>query len=156
MHFDSRQFRNTVGNFATGVTVVTVETNGETHGMTANSFTSVSLDPPLVLICVDHRANSLQYIKQTGYFGVNILGKEHENISRLFANQKLEEEPVVSFRKSKAGTPLLEGALATMDCKVWQTVEAGDHTIFIGEVLEIDSREGEPLLFFRGKYTELK
>jgi len=155
MSFDGKEFRNAMGHFASGVTVVSINNDGEIHGMTANAFSSVSLNPPLVLVCVDHRANSLEYIKKAGYFGVNMLKKEQVDISRKFAKQRLEQEPEFSFRMTKEGTPLLEGSLTSLNCKVYQTVEAGDHTIFIGEVLDLQLEEGDPLCFFKGQYTEL-
>lgn len=155
MAIDFKEFRNTLGHFATGVTVISVNNEGQTHGMTANAFSSVSLDPPLILVCVDHRANSLEFIKKSGYFGVNILKDEQEGISRKFAHQKLDAEPEFSFRQPEVGAPLLNGALANLNCKVDQAIEAGDHTIFIGEVLDIHTEEGKPLCFFKGQYTEL-
>lgn len=155
MNFDSREFRNAMGNFATGVTVVSVREGKEAHGMTANAVSSVSLTPPLVLICVDHRANSLQLIRQEGYFGINILTNKQKDISRKFANQKLDGEPEVSFSFPEVGAPLLNNALVNLNCKVVNAVEAGDHTVFFGEVMDLKVSEGEPLCFFKGQYREL-
>ncbi|XID91420.1 flavin reductase family protein [Paenibacillaceae bacterium WGS1546] len=151
---DPREFRNAMGTFATGVTVISVYHDGKAHGMTANAFSSVSLEPPLVLVCIDHRANSLGYIREAGHFGVNVLSSEQEDVSRLFAHQKLDKTPEIRFSETE-GAPLLEGALVQCNCKVVQTVEAGDHTIFIGEVGEIRRTEGEPLCFYQGKYRAL-
>ncbi|OLO25292.1 flavin reductase [Alkalihalophilus pseudofirmus] len=155
MEFDFREFRNAMGGFATGVTVISVENEGEVHGMTANAFSSVSLDPPLVLVCIDNRANSLSYIKESGFFGVNFLDAEQEGISRLFAKQKVTKDPVFKFEKSNGGAPLLKDALVNLNCKVYQTIDAGDHTIFIGEVLDLKVKDGEPLCFYKGQYRKL-
>lgn len=155
MNFDSREFRNAMGNFATGVTVVSVMDGKEAHGMTANAVASVSLTPPLVLICVDHRAKSLQLIRREGYFGVNILTSEQNDVSRKFASQKLNAEPEVSFFFPEVGAPLLKNSLVNLNCKVVNAVEAGDHTVFFGEVIELKVNEGEPLCFFKGQYREL-
>ncbi len=155
MAIDARAFRNALGNFATGVTVISVDHEGQAHGMTANSFTSVSLAPPLILVCVDNRANSLGMIEKNGKFGVNILTDKQINISRLFAHQKVEEHPAFTFRYTESGVPLLDGALVNLGCDVFQTILAGDHTIFIGEVKDMQFGEGNPLCFFKGQYREL-
>ena len=155
MNFDSREFRNTMGRFSTGVTVITVKEGGEIHGMTANSFSSVSLEPPIISICIDHRAKCLDLISKAGYFGVNFLKTEQINISKLFANQKVEVKPEVSFKVTEEGVPLLDDALTNLNCKVVNEVEVGDHTVFFGEVLGLKNNEGSPLCFFQGKYRQL-
>lgn len=155
MSFDSREFRNAMGSFSTGVTVISVNTEDGVHAMTANSITSVSLDPPILLICIDHKANSLDLIKKVGTFGVNILKEEQIDISRIFAKQKVEEEPEFAFETIDNGAPLLKDSLVNLDCKVVQEVEAGDHTVFFGEVLNLNNNEGNPLCFFRGQYRYL-
>ncbi len=123
--------------------------------MTANAFSSVSLTPPLVLVCIDHRAKSLNLIRDEGYFGVNILNQEQVDISKMFANQPLERQPNFSFEMPEVGAPLLNGALVNLNCKVVQEVEAGDHTIFIGEVIDLIIGQGDPLCFFSGQYRKL-
>jgi flavin reductase (DIM6/NTAB) family NADH-FMN oxidoreductase RutF len=157
---NSAMFRRVAGTFATGVTVVTVEREpGQVHGMTANSFTSVSLDPLLVSVCVDHDARLLSFLKAQRRFGVSILGVGQQELSQHFA--KGEQTPEAQHRLgirfvwTPDGVPLLEEALAHLACNVVAEYPAGDHTIFIGEVESMDCREGEPLLFHRGQYRRL-
>jgi flavin reductase (DIM6/NTAB) family NADH-FMN oxidoreductase RutF len=157
---NSRVFRRVAGAFTTGVTVITVERGpGQVHGMTANSFTSVSLDPPLVLICVGHDARLLSFLKSQRRFGVSILRDGQQMLSEHFAKgeQTLEAEARlgIQFQWTPAGIPLLVGALAYLSCNVVAEHEAGDHTIFIGEVESMDYEEGEPLLYHRGHYRRL-
>jgi flavin reductase (DIM6/NTAB) family NADH-FMN oxidoreductase RutF len=155
--FTSKEFRSTVGAFATGVTVVT--TSGEEHayGMTANAFSSVSLDPPLVLVCVMSHSEGSEHIERNGCFAVNVLHASQEPLSRYFASR---ERPrgrdafrEVPHRTASSGSPILDGAIAYMDCRLHVGHEAGDHQIFIGEVLELGvDPEGEPLVFHSGQY----
>lgn len=151
------QFRAALGRFATGVTVVTVETaQGETHGMTANAFCSVSLHPPLVLVCVDQLAETYLHLRERGRFGVSVLKEDQEALSEFFADP--ERNPDAAYRLGieyvpmKSGTPVLKDVLATLDCKIVSSHLAGDHTIFVGEVHDISLGEGVPLLYFRGRY----
>lgn len=155
MSFNSRDFRNAMGAFATGVTVISVADDEDVHGMTANSITSVSLNPPIVLACVDQKAKCLNLIENAGYFGVNILKDYQVEISKLFANQKIEQTPTFTFRQSEIGAPLLNDALVSLNCKVIQSVVSGDHTVFFGEVVELNVDEGTPLCFFKGQYRAL-
>jgi flavin reductase (DIM6/NTAB) family NADH-FMN oxidoreductase RutF len=153
-------FRRVAGAFATGVTVITVEREpGQVHGMTANSFTAVSLDPLLVLVCVSHDARLLSFLKTQRRFGVSILRQDQHALSEHFAKgeQSAESESRlgVHFVWTETGIPLLEGALAHMACNLVAEYPAGDHTIFLGEVESMDVREGEPLLFHRGQYRRL-
>jgi flavin reductase (DIM6/NTAB) family NADH-FMN oxidoreductase RutF len=152
---DGKQFRQALGTFATGVTVIAVQDDQTVHGMTANAVSSVSLDPPLILVCVDHRARTLQLIRSVGVFSVNILSEEQENISRHFAKQSVDQIPEFTFTQQETASPILQNALTAMDCIVVQEVEAGDHTIFIARVQNIIMNEGEPLCFFKGKYMNL-
>jgi flavin reductase (DIM6/NTAB) family NADH-FMN oxidoreductase RutF len=154
------EFRIACGQFATGVTVLTVERSpGKVHGMTANSLTSVSLDPLLILICVDQRAQFLSMVKEKRRFGVNILREEQQPISRYFAQP--EEKPAIEaqlgihYRWTETGIPLLEDALVHITCGVVASYIAGDHTIFIAEVETTEILGGEPLLYFRGAYRRL-
>jgi flavin reductase (DIM6/NTAB) family NADH-FMN oxidoreductase RutF len=158
--FSSKEFRSTVGAFATGVTVVT--TRGEEHGygMTANAFSSVSLDPPLILVCVINPSEGADHISRNGVFAVNILGADQEPLSRYFSSRDRPKGRdafrEVPHRIAASGSPVLEGSAAFMDCRLHATHEAGDHLIFIGEVLEIGLQEGGvPLLFHGGGYREL-
>lgn len=153
---DSRSFRDAMGTFATGVTVVTTGRGADVHAMTANSLTSVSLTPPLLLVCVDRHAKALTMMSKLGRFAVNILSKEQEGLSRYFANQRLDSTPAFAFSTKHTEAPILVGAMKALDCKVTQTVGAGDHVVFVGEVETILTGEGEPLCFYRGQYRELK
>jgi flavin reductase (DIM6/NTAB) family NADH-FMN oxidoreductase RutF len=151
------EFRRALGHFATGVTVVTVEREpGSVHGMTANSFASVSLDPPLISVCVDHRARLLLMLKEKKRFGVNVLKQNQQAFSEFFAgleqDPKVQERLGISFEWSKEGIPLLENVLCQLSCRLSGLHVAGDHTIVIAEVESAKLFEGEPLLFYRGQY----
>src|SRR5579884_3794226 len=133
-------FRRALGAFATGVTVITVDQDGEVHGMTANAFTSVSLEPLLVLVCVDHRARTHAHLHAKKRFGINVLGEDHRAISEYYARStethQHAEEVGAHFERTAHGTPVLQGALAYLECRLHSAQPAGDHTIFIGEVEE--------------------
>jgi len=153
-------FRRALSQFATGVTVITVESDPrQVHGMTANSFTSVSLVPPLVSVCVDERAHLLPLIKQRRRFGVNVLKQEQQNLSEFFARPEPDHGEIplekVAFRWDADGIPLLEGVLCQVSCRLHAAHLAGDHTIVVGEVVSAMFYAGEPLIFFRGDYTGL-
>jgi flavin reductase (DIM6/NTAB) family NADH-FMN oxidoreductase RutF len=160
----SLDFRRALSQFATGVTVVTVEcAPRRVHGMTANSFTSVSLEPPLISVCVDERAHLLPMIKQRGSFGVNVLKEDQQNLSEFFARPEQDQEQderaaakhQVRFVWTQEGIPLLNNALCQIACRLDAAHVAGDHTIVVGEVLSAQLYSGEPLIFFRGDYTRL-
>jgi len=156
MSFDRNELRKVMGHFATGVTVVTTHDGaGRCYGLTANAVCSVSLDPPLVLVCVDKRAESHPAFGLSQAFVVNILADEQEQMSRHFAVSGGDKFVDLPCRNGGTGAPILEGALAHVECRVVATHDAGDHTIYIGEVESADSRDGHPLLFFRGKYHQL-
>lgn len=155
----SAEFRGAMGLFATGVTVITVDQESEIHGMTANAFTSVSLDPQLVLVCVDHRARTHAHLHAKKRFGINVLSEAQRSISEYYARatekHQQAEEAGASFERTWHGTPVLQGALAYLECRLQSAHDAGDHTIFIAEVEDVVVREGDPLLFFRGKYRKI-
>jgi len=157
----SADFRRALSRFATGVTVVTVtQRNGEPRGMTANAFTSVSLDPALVLVCVDLRARTHNLLKQARYFGVSVLDEHQQAIAQFFASHhtdpKQEMQALgIRLHPEAKGVPYIEGCLAHLICRRVATRRAGDHTIFIGEVEHLAHREGRPLLFFSGRYHAL-
>lgn len=155
MSFDAREFRNALGHFATGVTVVTLWRDGALHGMTANAFTSVSLDPPLVLVCVGKKGSTHDLIQSTGRFAVNILSEEQEHLSRYFAGDRDPAVEIALKDEANANSPILEGAIAWLDCELWQSYDGGDHTIFVGRVNALKAVGGRPLLFFRGQYAQL-
>jgi flavin reductase (DIM6/NTAB) family NADH-FMN oxidoreductase RutF len=150
---DDRTFRNAMGKFATGVTVITTEVDGEVHGMTANAFMSVSLNPKLVLVSIGEKAKMLDKIQRSGTYAVNILTDEQKDVSMAFAGQ-IKEKRHVQFGRA-GGVPVLEEALASIVCRVHGQHVAGDHTLFIGEVMEIVMREGSPLIFYEGKYGKV-
>ena len=149
--FDTRAYRQALGKFATGVTVVTTLHDQDVHGMTANAFVSVSLEPPLVLVSVDHRAN-LHRILQQGvtHYGISVLAQDQEVLSNHFAGRKTEglDLPFVT----RLGVPLIAGAIAYFIVKLTDAHPAGDHTLYIGRVEHFESTEGRPLLFFSGQY----
>lgn len=147
---DNRTFRNTMGKFATGVTVITTKTADDVYGMTANAFMSVSLEPRLITISIDNKANMLDKIKKSGQFAVSILGEEQQDISMHFAGQKEKADGIdFDFRQ---GVPIVRGALAHVTCEVYDSHVVGDHTLFIGKVSDIGLRDGKPLAFYQGKY----
>ncbi|MCM8745248.1 flavin reductase family protein [Thermomicrobium sp. CFH 73360] len=151
---DPRHFRRTLGRFATGVTVVTVARPEGPHGMTANAFLSVSLDPPLVLVSVDRRARMHAYLGETSRYGVSILARDQEIAARHFAGKPQPGfDPVFRW---VAGVPLLEGAVAQLVCDVWERVAAGDHTLVLGRVRWLDYWDREPLVFFGGDFRCLE
>jgi len=155
-----QSFRRVVGHFATGITVITVEREpGLVHGMTANSFTSVSLDPLLISICVDQNARLLSFLEVQGRFGVNILKENQQTISEHFAKplQDYDEHRRlgIRFRWTDTGIPLLEEALAHLACNVVAKHPAGDHTLFLAEVESMDTGEGDPLVYHLGKYRRM-
>jgi flavin reductase (DIM6/NTAB) family NADH-FMN oxidoreductase RutF len=159
--FASEDFRGALGAFATGVTVVTTRGEDHAYGMTANAFSSVSLDPPLVLVCVKSFSEGGDLIRKNGVFAVNVLAAEQEPLSRYFASKDRprgrDAFADIAHRTAVSGSPLLEGAVAYLDCALNASHEAGDHVIFIGEVLALEfSHEVAPLLFHGGGYKYIK
>ncbi len=150
-------FRNVMGHFATGVTVITTAHNGEVRGMTANSVTSVSLEPLSVLVCVNHEAITHGILSAGGIFCVNILNDEQEQLSRGCAKPDTAEARLegVPYHIGTSGAPVLDQALAYLDCRVSARFEFGTHTIFVGEPIDLGFSDGQPLLFYRGKYAKL-
>ena len=164
MNLTATDFRKAMGAFATGVTIITVDQDGEIHGMTANAFTSVSLDPPLILVCVDQRARTHAHLHARKRFGINVLSGEQRAISEYYARSsegsksqahQHAETAGARFERTTHGTPVLQGALAYLECRLRSTQPAGDHTIFIAEVEHVEVREGEPLLYFRSQYRAI-
>ena len=150
---DDRQFRTAMGKFATGVTVIATDVDGDVHGMTANAFMSVSLDPKLVVISIGEKARILEKIKQSRTFSVNILAGDQQELSMIFAGQ-LKEHREVEFDRLD-GKPVLKGAVAQIACEVSAEHLEGDHTLFIGRVTDIHLEDAEPLVFYSGKYRAL-
>jgi len=151
---DPREFRRVLGRFASGVMVITTVHEGTTHGMTANAFVSVSLDPPLVLISIDNRSNMHKILPHSKRYGVSILSDKQEDLSKHFAGRPKEslEVPFVWQRE----VPLLDGALAHLVCRVVDEHPAGDHTLYIGQVEHLNYKDGAPLLFYTGTYRCLE
>ena len=153
---DAPRFRQLLGRFTTGVTVVTTRLpDGRPAGMTANSLASVSLDPPLLSACIDHEAELHDALVAAPGFVVNILSSHQEALSRRFAANHLDRFDGVGYRDSQGGRPILEGALAWIECTPHATYPGGDHTILVGRVLQGDTADGAPLVYFRGGYTGL-
>lgn len=151
---DDKFFRTAMGKFTTGVTVILSENGlGEVRGMTANAFMSVSLDPKLILISIGNQAKMKSYIEQHGRFSVNVLAENQKDISMLFAGQ-LKEERQIAFEYLN-DVAIIEGAVANIVCDVYDTVVAGDHTLFIGAVKDLKISDDEPLIFSEGKYKKL-
>jgi flavin reductase (DIM6/NTAB) family NADH-FMN oxidoreductase RutF len=160
MSVTQAEFRKAMGSFATGVTVITVDHEGEVQGMTANAFASVSLDPLLVLVCVDYRARTHAHLHARKRFGVNVLAENQRAVSEYYAgpspdHRQAEQKAGARFDRTKHGTPVLHGALAYLECRLHTAQDAGDHTIFIAEVEDVVVREGDPLLYFRGEYRQI-
>ena len=150
---DQRHLRHALGRFATGVTVITTRTpSGKLEGLTANSFSAVSLDPPLVLWSLRNNAQSLQSFMDAGYFAVNVLAADQCDLSRHFATPSQDKFTDRSFATGLGGCPLLPSTLASFECSTEHTVVGGDHIIFIGRVHRATYRDGEPLIFSAGQY----
>lgn len=154
MPIDSSEFRRILGHWVTGVAVVASRTSeDEPCGFTANAFSALSLEPPLVLVCADWAGNSHGCIREAGVFSVNVLESGSERLARHFARTDLAGKfEGVAWSEAVTGAPVLEDALAWVDCRVHGEYPGGDHTIFIGEVVAAGAVEGEPLIFYRGGY----
>jgi flavin reductase (DIM6/NTAB) family NADH-FMN oxidoreductase RutF len=155
-NFDNRELRSAFGSFMTGVTIVTtMAPDGSPRGFTANSFTSVSLEPPLLLICIGKQAASLDVFRQAGGFAVNILSEAQKDISALFASKRADKFEAASWRPGPFGSPLIEGAAAWFDCARYQMIDAGDHVILMGHVEAFSYSDANPLGYARGHYITL-
>ncbi|MDI3327513.1 MAG: flavin reductase family protein [Alicyclobacillaceae bacterium] len=149
---DSRELRYCFGRFATGVTVVTYAAAGERYGITVNSFTSVSLDPPLLLVSIDRRAKACSKLEGTP-FAVNILAADQQELALHFAGRP-QEGLVVEWEEGEVA-PRLGGVLAWIECRPWRAYDGGDHVLYLGEIEDFHYREGQPLIFYTGKFTSL-
>ncbi len=153
-NFQSGEYRQALGTFATGVTVVTaMSKNGELAGLTANSFTSVSLDPPLILWCLANTSDNLAVFQTAPYFAVNILAADQKDISNHFARKQRDKFQIVSYRAGKGGAPMLDGCVTWLQCRTVSQYVAGDHHVFIGEVEQIETSGREALLYHQGSYA---
>ena len=154
---DPRQLRDAFGRFATGVTVLTArQADGTPRGFTANSFTSVSLDPPLLLVCLAKTAHSCETFMKADHFGVNILGQDQQAVSGLFASREVDKFQRCAWREGAGRVPLLDGSLAQFVCVPDRLVDAGDHLVLIGRVIDFVTGEGAPLGYYRGRYFSVE
>lgn len=156
MPIDDVRFRQAMGYFASGVTVVTTALDDQLYGVTVSSFASLSLRPPLILVCLDQSLRTRDAIAAAGRFIVNFLEKRQEHLSRRFASRDDDKFIGVAWHIGQLGLPVLDGALAIVECDLHAMLPGGDHTIFIGEVMNAEVFDGEPLLYYRRGYHELK
>lgn len=153
MQFDSRAFRDALGCFATGVAIITARrADGEPEGITVNSFASVSLDPPLVLFSLDRKARCADCMLSADHYAVHVLSADQAELSRAFATKGGVPWEQFDWHAGMTGCPILPGALATLECAVHARHDGGDHVILVGKVLSLRHGEGDPLLYFRGRY----
>ncbi len=155
MAIDEAGFKKAMSRFAAGVTVVTAEFGGRSYGVTVSAFSSLSLDPPLVLVCVGKSSSVHDAIRKGERFVVNVLAQDQEDISNRFASKSENKFAGLPTRIGKLGVPVVDGALAVVECRLYETLPGGDHTIFVGEVVHADLEDGNPLLYFRGGYRQL-
>jgi flavin reductase len=155
MTFDSKKQRKIMGQFATGVTVVTTGGEAGRHGLTANAIASLSLNPPLVIVAIEKGAHSLDYLKKNRCFAVNVLRLDQEEISRRFAIPGPKDFAGIALATAATAAPILSDCLAFVDCRVVEILPGGDHEIFVGEIVAGEHHGGEPLLYFAGGYRRL-
>jgi flavin reductase (DIM6/NTAB) family NADH-FMN oxidoreductase RutF len=163
MTVDASRFRQVLGRFATGVTIVTTRNGNTISGLTVSAFCSVSLEPPLVLVCIERRNNTCDLIDVSGIYAVSILAEDQQYLSRCFATTKSEKYDAfcgAEYFTRITGAPILQGCIAYLDCQVEARYPGGDHTIFLGRVLDLGlgengRAEASPLLYFRGRYERL-
>ena len=156
MPIEKNDLRRAMGHFATGVTVITTRSEeGQPFGLTANAVSSLSLEPPLILICVDKSADTYPYFDRSKVFALNILSEDQETISRRFATSGIEKFEGIGYHENEMGCAILDQAVGHLDCRIVNSFDAGDHTIYIGEVDSVGLTEFPPLLFFRGGYRKL-
>jgi len=149
-------FREACARFATGVAVATVlAPDGTPHGLTVSSFTAVSLQPPLILVCIDYACAFLAHFRASTHFGVNVLSEAQRELSVVFAKKPEGRFEGVEWYSTESGVPLLRNCLTNLECRVSSIIEAGDHAIFLAEVVETESREGRPLLYYNRDYRLL-
>ncbi len=154
MAVDEQQFRNALGRFASGVTVVTIADGDEKTGLTVSAFCSLSLEPPYILICINNSSSALAMIDRTKQFAVNILAADQRDLSNRFASRSDDKFDGVKYHPGKSGLPLLNDTVATLECALVNTFPGGDHTIYVGRVDEafIDASKS-PLLYYHGQYS---
>lgn len=156
MPVEQAEFRRALGHFASAVTVVTAKLqNGDPAGITVTAFSALSLEPPLVLICIDKRARIHDHLARDGSFAVNILSDDQETVSRRFAASEPDQFREIGYVEGTGGAPLIHDAVAAIECKIVDLLPGGDHTIIVGEVEGTKIHEGKPLIYFRGGYGSL-
>ncbi len=155
MPVDDAQFKMAMSHFASGVTIVTTEHEGKSYGLTVASFASLSLHPPLVIVCIEKAVKSYNAINASGKFGVSILSSEQSDLSNRFASKLDDKFAGAATTRGELGIPLIDGALCTIECRLRDQLPGGDHTIFVGEVVGVHAREGAPLVYFRSGYRQI-
>jgi flavin reductase (DIM6/NTAB) family NADH-FMN oxidoreductase RutF len=150
------EFRNVIGHFASGVTVITTTVDGKPYGTTASAVTSLSLEPPMVLIAMNQSSSTGQAIAAQGTFAINILGEDHGEIAVRFARKGDDKFDGIELAQGQHAGPLLADALAHVECRVTEQVVAGTHVVFIAEALVATARPGAPLAYFRGQFGRLE
>ena len=155
MAFDSKDQRRIMGKFATGVTVVSTVVGDTSWGMTANAVTSLSLDPPLVLVAIAKNTQSHKLFSQSGFFAMSILAAHQEDISNRFAAPGPKDFSDLKVTTAETGAPILAEALGYVDCRLVEILSGGDHDIFLGEIVAGGASDGPPLIFYGGKYARL-
>lgn len=151
------EFRQALGRFASGVTVVTAkDADGNLHGITVSAFCSVSLDPPLILVCIDKNTGSHRALIETDAFVVNVLRDDQQHLSEQFAAYLPDKFAAVEYQTGIDNLPVLENALANLECRLVNSHPNGDHTIFVGRIEQATINDGEPLVYFHGSYRKLK
>lgn len=152
----SEEFRRACGRFATGVTIASVlDANGAPHGLTVNSFTGVSLNPPLILICLGHAVTTIDAFRSSRHFGINVLAEDQQALSDRFARKGEDRFDGLEWYRGESGVPLLPGVLAAIECRVHQRFTSGDHDIFVGEMIKAQIGEGNPLLYHASRYRRV-
>jgi flavin reductase (DIM6/NTAB) family NADH-FMN oxidoreductase RutF len=156
MAVNDADFKHAMSHFASGVTIVTTENDGKPFGMTVSSFASLSLHPPLVLVCVEKSLKTHDAITSAGRFGVSILGTDQAHLSNRFASRIDDKFEGVETERGELGVPLIANALTTLECHLHSQLSGGDHTIFVGEVASVRTREGSPLVYYRAGYRDVR
>lgn len=157
MPINKDEFRAALGRFTSGVTVITIkDRSGRLHGITVSAFSSVSLDPPLILVCIEKKAGSHQAFAESEFFNINILEESQQHLSDHFASHLPNKFEDVEYFENENGLPLLKDALVHLGCRLVYAYPAGDHTIFVGEIQSSSVRDGKPLVYFHGNYRKLE
>jgi flavin reductase (DIM6/NTAB) family NADH-FMN oxidoreductase RutF len=148
--FDPEVFRDVIGHFATGVTIITTRERDADYGVTVSAVSSLSLEPPMLLVCLNRSSRTQQAISRTRCFAVNILGVHQRDLARLFATARDDKFSEATIRRGELGHPLIEGAIGHVECEVVEEAVGGTHTVFLAEVRRAERFDGEPLLYYRG------